>query len=408
MVLVDLNFPLTQKETDFFPDLLQEPEKKYNDRLLHPPTEIQLNDSSSMSSVEVDDDEDDEDFLLDELLGGGFSVESNTDAEDKLLVVEPQEKDRRTMPSTDTLTTHSDGNDGDGFSEGTHSDYDAEESPVVVIHDFDDISADLTEEDEPSVVVLHHLEEPSHPSSGRLNNQRAEFSHGHLEVPKMTPSDNTSITQSDSSEERVIVETLSYENEVEGLVAPDYYSESDCEEAEDSSQESRESRETVTLLERAQDRIAMQHLHEEIAEQEEIICKKNVEIEQLSGQLRRAVATKCDLVIAHTELELHHENQLAYKDLDVDEVKKANRNLQETQSQVEIDLLNEIAKLTNDQSEARKAHQQELDDWERMHRNEMLEKDFEIAKLTEEMRESKKHDYGTPKKSGLKVMFRKQ
>jgi hypothetical protein len=57
---------------------------------------------------------------------------------------------------------------------------------------------------------------------------------------------------------------------------------------------------TSDLLDRAHDRLHLQELHDEIVELQQVIERKNGELEVLSGQLRRAVATKCDLVLAHT------------------------------------------------------------------------------------------------------------
>lgn len=159
---------------------------------------------------------------------------------------------------------------------------------------------------------------------------------------------------------------------------------------DDSSSSSEISEDAAALLERAQDRIARQHLHDEVEELKAIIERKNGEIESLSGQLRQAVATKCDLVIAHNELEKACENAVQRKESNLLQMKKANIWLLEAQSRKEKELLNEIINLTNQCKDTEQKHREELDDWERMHRNEMLEKDFEIAKLTEELRKAKR------------------
>lgn len=52
----------------------------------------------------------------------------------------------------------------------------------------------------------------------------------------------------------------------------------------------------VDLLERAHDRLHMQQLVDEVEDLKKVVERKNVELENLTGQLRRAVATKCDLV----------------------------------------------------------------------------------------------------------------
>lgn len=181
--------------------------------------------------------------------------------------------------------------------------------------------------------------------------------------------------------------------------------ESDNEESVESSVDSSTSSDgTGSLLERAHERIAMQHLQDEVKRLVQVVEQKNDEIKELSGQLRQAIETKCDLVIAHTELERHHEFNLSCKSKDVTVLKEENRNLHETRTKVELSLLNDLVQLTDSMKEAEKNHQQELDDWERLHRNEMLEKDFQIAQLIEEIR-SLQSLRSIPHRAGLEALF---
>ena len=66
------------------------------------------------------------------------------------------------------------------------------------------------------------------------------------------------------------------------------------------------------------------------------IDRKDKEIEELSGQLRRAVATKCDLVISHTELERHHEFNLKKLEECTKQLVKANFGLVEDQASTDV------------------------------------------------------------------------
>jgi len=146
------------------------------------------------------------------------------------------------------------------------------------------------------------------------------------------------------------------------------------------------SEDAAALLERAHDRIARQNLQDEVQELKAVIERKNAELENLAGQLRRAVETKCDLVVAHTELEKSHERAIQKKNENLMRMKEANKCLLEGHAATEKKMLNELMNLEDQMAGLEKKHQQELDDWERMHRNEMLEKDFIIAKLSEELR----------------------
>lgn len=383
MTLVDLDLPITLKDTEF-PDLLPEPDinkssrTKKNKMKASPPQEIELyQDQESVSLVEEVVSEDEEDLLLDELLDDDESLDGGAAAR------QHQHPKPTTANSSlnDTLTTDSDRNDGFSSSDDDNDDdpfgNQERQHSVVVVHDLEN----LAQEEEQPVVVVHHVEEarehtPPPPSA---------FLHPIIlhEEKGGNVSDYTPSTQSQEDSDEV------FQND-DG----DDDDDDDC------------SATTVSLLGHAKDRIAMQHLYDEISELETIIETKNTEIENLSGQLRRAVATKCDLVIAHTELERHHENNLACKESLVEQLKKENCSLKEAKSEIERELLNELVKASDQ-------HRQELDDWERMHRNEMLEKDFEIAKLTEELRQLKHgviSDNGpdsAPKKSkGMRVMFR--
>ena len=142
---------------------------------------------------------------------------------------------------------------------------------------------------------------------------------------------------------------------------------------------------TKDLLDRAHDRLAVQILQGELDDLKHIVEKKNEEIKILAGQLRRAVETKCDLVLAHTEMEQYHEFTMQVKEEQAHQLVRANFGLQEGVASVERDLINEIVRLQVTMQDAKKQHVQELQDWERMHKNEMLERDCEIARLKAEV-----------------------
>jgi hypothetical protein len=158
------------------------------------------------------------------------------------------------------------------------------------------------------------------------------------------------------------------------------------EEDEEDEVSSMESEDTATLLDRAHDRLHLQDLQDEIHHLKEIIAHKNEELEKLSGQLRRAVATKCDLVLAHNELELHHEQNLRRREEGLMQLKRANLSLVEAQSEVEKDLLNEIFQLNHKISGLEDVHKRDVDEREEMHKYDLALKDQKILRLQEELR----------------------
>jgi hypothetical protein len=142
-------------------------------------------------------------------------------------------------------------------------------------------------------------------------------------------------------------------------------------------------------LERAHERLERQRLQETVESLREMLEVKNDEIEILSDQLRRAVTTKCDLVLAHAELEHCHESQIIKKEVNVKELKKQNCNLLEEYSVKEKELLTELITLSNKIKDDEIKYRNNVDEMERKHRNQILEKDFLIAQLTVELQTSK-------------------
>jgi hypothetical protein len=66
--------------------------------------------------------------------------------------------------------------------------------------------------------------------------------------------------------------------------------------------------------------------------------------------------------------------------------------------------MNELTSLNNQLAELKSKHREEMDDWERMHRNEMLEKDFQIAQLTEDLRHAQGRYEATKAKAIPKIL----
>lgn len=187
----------------------------------------------------------------------------------------------------------------------------------------------------------------------------------------------------------------------------------DNEEEDDDEEEANEEEDIELdckeLLERAHDRIARQQLQDEVEKLKELLERKDTEIERLTGQLRRAISTKSDLVAAHSDLEKYHYDELQRKDTDVQSLKQSNAMLLEEYSNKEKELLNELVMLTEVLSASEKRHRLEREDMIRKHTNQMLEKDFEIAQLTVKLQISAmKDDLGSvesSKKAAKKTRF---
>jgi hypothetical protein len=101
-------------------------------------------------------------------------------------------------------------------------------------------------------------------------------------------------------------------------------------QSDQGSSSSSSSNNTARLLGKAHDRLMQQALKEEVQSLKDQLASKTESIELLAGQLRRAMATKCDLVISHTELERHHEQSLQSNQQKFEQMKRQNMSLLES------------------------------------------------------------------------------
>lgn len=120
-----------------------------------------------------------------------------------------------------------------------------------------------------------------------------------------------------------------------------------------------------------------EHLIQEIKGMQEILKKKDEQIVHLMGQLGRATASKCDLVVACNDME--RQKKLAERHgRDVDTILKVKHEYQkvlESRAEMEQHFMNELAALTEATCKM-----------ERRYLNIICEKDFEIAQLKESHR----------------------
>lgn len=301
-----------------FPDLLGEEEARINRRQSYP-SEVTVE-----KAVRSDDDDLEADGLLDELLNDG---ESLTDSDDER-----------------TKDSHVDS------VEAKSPDKELESNSSSILDGILSLTASATKE-------IMSIGSSKNENKTEKPEKRVTYSD---EVKThLTPSDDTSKTDSERSsgrfeEEEEAIEIVSDDEETEvGQEVElqngsdiqvheqddDEYEESEDEDEDDDDDESANSsgsNATQDLLERAHDRLNMQSLYEEIGQLRRTVERKDKEIEQLSGQLRRAVATKCDLVIAHTELERHHEFNLSKLEEATKHLLKANFGLVEEQASTDV------------------------------------------------------------------------
>lgn len=199
--------------------------------------------------------------------------------------------------------------------------------------------------------------DPSSPSKNTVSNASTGG------YPKVSPK---SVVGFPSSNHNVMA-SHAYSNDE--LYESEWESESEDEEEETNSVA------TKDLLDQVKSRMEQQRLIEEVKDLRLTIEKKDAEIEQLTGQLRMAISTKCDLVIAHTELERLHEMDLKQRDDYAEAMKRSNMSLMEVRAEVEKEFMNELNNLS---AEVREKEQQR--------RKEAAEKDSIIHLMEEKIR----------------------
>lgn len=161
----------------------------------------------------------------------------------------------------------------------------------------------------------------------------------------------------------------SLSNEILQHQTTDTMSKSDDESEEEDVVES-----SKRLLRMADERMQYQHHNDEVKRLRETIERMNHQAEAMSEQLRRAVETKCDLVVAQTEMERCHEQNLIAKDDEIKDIKRYTQELVDYQANNELNFMNEISSLSK-----------RLEDMTEKHRVESAEKDALIAELQDRL-----------------------
>jgi hypothetical protein len=138
-----------------------------------------------------------------------------------------------------------------------------------------------------------------------------------------------------------------------------------------------DSKATKELLQLATIRLDQQELRDEVKALKAVLHNKDEQLLFLTSQLRRATASKCDLVNAVTDIEREKEMIEQAGEAQIEELKKDYLKMLESRAHMEREFMNELATLS-----------ERMMKMEQRFKNEQLEKDFVIANLEEELRKS--------------------
>merc|ERR1719162_1746613 len=132
----------------------------------------------------------------------------------------------------------------------------------------------------------------------------------------------------------------------------------DDEEDDDDDEDIIES--SKRLLRCVDQRIHYQEQNDEIRVLKDQAIERKIQAEAMAEQLRRAIETKCDLVLAQNEMERRHEQNQITKDTEVKDLRTYIQDILETQARSELNFMNEISSLARNLDSSVSAHQQEL------------------------------------------------
>lgn len=115
------------------------------------------------------------------------------------------------------------------------------------------------------------------------------------------------------------------------------------------------------LLRCVDQRIQYQQQTDEVHSMKAEVKQMRVQAEAMAEQLRRAVETKCDLVLAQNEMERNHEQFQIAKDNELHDLRLYIQEILEQQALSEVDFMNEIASLAKTLQTDKKKHAKEVE-----------------------------------------------
>ena len=124
------------------------------------------------------------------------------------------------------------------------------------------------------------------------------------------------------------------------------------------------------LLRCVDQRIQYQQQNDEVQSLKATIQQMKVQAEGMAVQLRRAVETKCDLVLSQNEMERRHEQGQIVKDNEMKGLRLHIQDILETQSSSELNFMNEISFLAK-----------KLEVEQTKYRRDIVKKDYQITEL---------------------------
>ena len=151
------------------------------------------------------------------------------------------------------------------------------------------------------------------------------------------------------------------------------------------------------LLRCVDQRLQYQNNNDEVRELKEQNEQLKDQAEVIAEQLRRAVETKCDLVLAQNEMERRHEQNLIMKDDEIRGLRMYIQEILENQAETEMSFMNEIASLAKQLDDKRVKHLKELEEKEsKIVRLEGRIQRMKISSVRDVPSESFKNEYSKP------------
>jgi len=115
------------------------------------------------------------------------------------------------------------------------------------------------------------------------------------------------------------------------------------------------------LLRCVDQRIQYQQQNDDVKHLKAQLKQMKAQAEAMAEQLRRAIETKCDLVLAQNEMERRHEQDGIAQDGEQRDLRKYIQEILETQAQSEMNFMNEIASLAGTMEANKAKHEKEIE-----------------------------------------------
>jgi hypothetical protein len=262
----------------------------------------------------------------------------------QVLSFDEEELGRRHRPiplEDDSMHVHA-GNRGDNSSLEDHGAVAGEDDDDVVVSDDDDTNILNPFSGMDDLIK----KKPSTDSNNKAKSNPFDDDDNSEEADSVATDDDNVHIEATLKEEQGVIEITPLSKSMDAAGSDE---EEEQEEQDDIDEDEEEEEDIVEsskrLLRMCDERIQYQHHNEEVQTLKATVDQMKNQAEAMAEQLRRAVETKCDLVLAQNEMERRHEQVLISKDHELKDMRMYIQEILDMQAKSELNFMNEISSL---------------------------------------------------------------